>query len=98
VVLLAVKIAQENFPPNGLYAVAALAGLTDVDAITLSMAEFAKGGSTRLAEIALVIAALSNTLTKCGMAVVLAGLSFAKPLLTTTAVTLLAGLAAALWS
>ena len=34
VVLLAVKIVQEHFPPDGLYAVAALAGLTDVDAIT----------------------------------------------------------------
>ena len=41
VVLLAVKIVQEHFPPSGLYAVAAIAGLTDVDAITLSMAEFA---------------------------------------------------------
>ena len=44
VVLLAVKIVQEHFPPSGLYAVAALAGLTDVDAITLSMSEFAKSG------------------------------------------------------
>jgi uncharacterized membrane protein (DUF4010 family) len=46
VVLLAVKIVQENFAASGLYAVAALAGLTDVDAITLSMAEFAKAGDT----------------------------------------------------
>jgi hypothetical protein len=44
VVLLAFKIVQQHFPPDGLYAVAALAGLTDVDAITLSMAEFAKSG------------------------------------------------------
>ena len=41
VVLLAVKIVQAHFPPSGLYAVAAIAGLTDVDAITLSMSEFA---------------------------------------------------------
>ena len=98
VVLLAVKIAQENFPPSGLYAVAALAGLTDVDAITLSMADFAKSGAAHVAVLAIVIAALSNTLVKCGMAIVLAGLSFARPLLAATAATLLAGLAAPFWS
>ena len=95
VVLLAVKIVQENFPPSGLYAVAALAGLTDVDAITLSMAEFAKSGEPRVAVIAIVIAALTNTVVKCAIAVVLAGLSLGKPLIIATAATLLAGLAAA---
>ena len=74
---------------------AALAGLIDVDAITLSMAEFAKSGEARVAVIAIVIAALSNTLVKCGMAVVLAGPALGKPLLIATAATLLAGLAAA---
>ena len=95
VVLLAVKIVQEHFPPDGLYAVAALAGLTDVDAITLSMAEFAKTGEAHVAVIAIVIAALSNTLVKCGMAFVVAGPMLGKPLLMATAATLLAGLAAA---
>ena len=73
VVLLAVKIVQQHFPPSGLYAVAALAGLTDVDAITLSMAEFAKAGEARVAVITIVIAALTNTLVKCGMAFFFAG-------------------------
>jgi uncharacterized membrane protein (DUF4010 family) len=95
VVLLAVKIVQAYFPPTGLYAVAAIAGLTDVDAITLSMSEFAKSGEARIAVIAIVIAALSNTLVKCGMAFVLAGSTFGRPLLITTIVTLLAGLGAA---
>ena len=57
---------------------AAIAGLTDVDAITLSMSEFAKSGEARVAVIAIVIAALSNTLVKCGMAFAIAGL-FAAP-------------------
>lgn len=96
VVLLAVKIVQEHFPPSGLYAVAAFAGLTDVDAITLSMAEFAKAGEARVAVIAIVIAALINTVVKCGMAFVLAGPALGKPLLLATAATLAAGLAAAL--
>jgi uncharacterized membrane protein (DUF4010 family) len=96
VVLLAVKIVQEHFPPSGLYAVAALAGLTDVDAITLSMSEFAQSGEARVAVIAIVIAALTNTIVKCGMAFFFAGAPLGKPLLIATVVTLAAGLAAAL--
>jgi uncharacterized membrane protein (DUF4010 family) len=33
-----VKLTQVHFPGGGYYVVAGLAGLTDVDAITLSMA------------------------------------------------------------
>jgi uncharacterized membrane protein (DUF4010 family) len=95
-VLLVVKLVQQNFPASSMYVVAALAGLTDVDAITLSMAEFAKTGESRVAVIAIVIAALSNTLVKCCMALVIAGLPLAKPLLMTTAAMLLVGLTAAL--
>jgi uncharacterized membrane protein (DUF4010 family) len=94
VVLLAAKIAQEHFSERGLYVVAALAGLTDVDAITLSMSEFAKSGEARVAVIAIVIAALTNTIVKCAMALVVAGLSFAKPLLAATVLIPLAGLGA----
>ncbi len=96
VVLLAVKIVQEHFPPSGLYAVAALAGLTDVDAITLSMSEFAQSGEARVAVIAIVIASLSNTIVKCGMGFVLGGERLGKKLLAATSVTLAVGLAAAL--
>jgi uncharacterized membrane protein (DUF4010 family) len=96
VVLLAVKIVQQTMPPTGLYAVAALSGLVDVDAITLSMAELAKTGEAQVAVVAIVIAALSNTLVKCGMVVVLAGLALGKPILIATAATLLAGLVAVL--
>ena len=46
VVPSAVKIVQENFLPGGLYAVAALAGLTDIDAITLSRRS-SHGAATR---------------------------------------------------
>lgn len=95
VILLAVKIVQETMPPSGLYAVAALSGLVDVDAITLSMAELAKTGAAHVAMIAITIAALSNTVAKCGMVVVLAGLALGKPILIATAATILAGLAAA---
>ena len=96
VVLLAVKIAQEHFPPSGFYAVAAVAGLTDVDAITLSMSEFAKAGEVYVAVIAIVIASLTNTIVKCGIAFVLAGPALGKLLLVATVATFAAGLTAAL--
>jgi uncharacterized membrane protein (DUF4010 family) len=48
--------------------VAGLAGLTDVDAITLSMADFARqGGDAATAVGAIAVASVSNTLVKCGL-------------------------------
>jgi uncharacterized membrane protein (DUF4010 family) len=71
-VLVVVKLTERYAPAEGLYVVAAVAGLTDVDAITLSMAEFARQNSDlATAAAAIAIAALSNTLVKCGMVVVL---------------------------
>jgi uncharacterized membrane protein (DUF4010 family) len=96
VVLVAVKIVQENFPPDWVYAVAAIAGLTDVDAITLSMAEAAKSGPAQTAVTAIVIASLVNTFVKAGIAYFFAGMNLARPLLLATSVMLVAGLAAAL--
>jgi uncharacterized membrane protein (DUF4010 family) len=95
-VLLAVKITQQNFPPDGVYAVAAIAGLSDVDAITLSMAEAAKSSAADVAVMAIVIASLVNTVVKCGIAIVLGGWRLSRRLLFATAVTLAAGLATAL--
>ncbi len=72
VVLVVVKLTQEYAPVGGLYVVAAVAGLADVHAITLSMAQNASNGlSNDVATIAIGIAALSNTVVKCGMVVVL---------------------------
>ena len=43
-VLLAVAVAKQHFGSAGLYTVAAISGLTDMDAITLSTASLVKGG------------------------------------------------------
>ena len=43
-VLLAVAVAKQHFGSAGLYAVAAISGLTDMDAITLSTASLVNGG------------------------------------------------------
>jgi uncharacterized membrane protein (DUF4010 family) len=67
-VLLAVEIAKRALPPAGIYVVAALAGTTDVDAITLSMATSARGGlPADVAVVAIVLATFANTLVKTGM-------------------------------
>jgi len=73
-VLLLVAGVQRHFPGRGYYLVAALAGLTDVDAITLSMASVARdgGADVAVAARAIVLAALANTLVKCGVIVALA--------------------------
>jgi uncharacterized membrane protein (DUF4010 family) len=71
VVLLVVAAARRYFPGQGYFVVAALAGLTDVDAITLSMAGLARDGGADAATAtgAIVAAALSNTIVKAGIIV-----------------------------
>jgi uncharacterized membrane protein (DUF4010 family) len=91
-VLLVVALVQQYLPDRGLYMVAALAGLTDVDAITLSMAEYAKAGDPTVAVNSIVIAALTNTLVKCGLAATLGGPTLRKPIVIATAAVVATGL------
>lgn len=68
VVLLAVRGVEIYGPRGGLYVVAALAGLTDVDAITISVAQSARSSAAiATAVTALVIAVSSNTAVKLGL-------------------------------
>jgi uncharacterized membrane protein (DUF4010 family) len=72
-VLVVVEATRRLLPGQGMYLVAGLAGLTDVDAITLSMASYARdGGDPEVAANAIGIAALTNTVVKAGMVVMLA--------------------------
>ncbi len=68
VVLFAAAAVKERFGSSGLYVVAALSGLTDVDAITLSTAQMVN--AERLAADSgwrvILVAALSNLLFKAG--------------------------------
>lgn len=60
-----VKYAGEHFGDNGTYIAGAISGVTDMDAITLSMAKMAKaGGNSVIAINTILIAALTNTLVK----------------------------------
>jgi uncharacterized membrane protein (DUF4010 family) len=92
VVMLAVKIVQEYLPGRGFYVVAALAGLTDADAIALSMAEYAKSGDLAIAAVSIAIAAMSNTLSKCGLVLWLGAKELRTRVLVASAAIVVAGL------
>jgi len=70
VVVFVANAAQIYLGETGLYLAAGIAGLTDVDAITLAMADLARSDAKNLdvAARAIVIAALANTLVKSGLA------------------------------
>jgi uncharacterized membrane protein (DUF4010 family) len=95
-VLLVVEGMRRYFPGQGFYVVAALAGLTDVDAITLSMAGLVRDGGTdaATASAAIVVAALSNTLVKCGIIVATAAAALRARVVAVTLLVFAAGLAA----
>ncbi len=66
-VLLAIKTAEMYIGEKGIYLTSIIAGLADVDAITLSIADLTRaGGSIPLesGKFAIIIATISNTLTK----------------------------------
>lgn len=97
VVLLAVKLVERHASGAGFYAVAAIAGLTDVDAIALSMANYARqGGDADVAVTAITIAAVSNTLAKCAMIAALGAAGLKRRLAIATALILAAGVVATL--
>ncbi len=66
IVLLIIEFAQLSFGSIGVYFASAIAGLTDVDAITLSVSRLASNAQLDLqvAGIAVIIAALMNTIAK----------------------------------
>jgi uncharacterized membrane protein (DUF4010 family) len=84
VILVVAKAARFYFQDAGLYAAAAVAGLADVDAITLSMAELAgaDGGiAIPTATRAVVLAAISNTIVKGGIALSIGAVTLRRALL-----------------
>ena len=75
VVLLGVAFARKYFGESGLYAVAAISGLTDNDAITLSTSRGVEQGFIPPAAgwRAIVIAVIANILFKAGIVAALGG-------------------------
>ena len=94
VVLFVAKGAQTWFGSAGLYASAVLAGLTDVDAITLSVTEMNRAGlSDASAATAILLAAVTNTAVKAGIALWTGGARVGRAVATTLGAALAAGAA-----
>jgi uncharacterized membrane protein (DUF4010 family) len=93
VVTFAAKAAEVYLGDSGLYLAGALAGLTDVDAIALSMANLARtdGASLPAAARTVVIAVVANTLLKGGLAGFLGAPELRRVMLPATAAILAAG-------
>jgi uncharacterized membrane protein (DUF4010 family) len=71
IILFISKAAQENFGTGGVFVSSAVAGLTDVDAITLSLSNLAGSAITETAAAqGITLAALANTAVKAFLAAV----------------------------
>jgi uncharacterized membrane protein (DUF4010 family) len=96
-VMLAVELGRRFLPESALYGIAALAGTTDVDAITLSMAAHAgEGLDPDVAVRAIAVAAGSNTLVKLGLVAALGTRELAVRVGVVTAIIAVAGVLGAL--
>jgi uncharacterized membrane protein (DUF4010 family) len=93
-ILLAVAFTKQEFGNDALYIVAIISGLTDVDAITLSLSQLIKGGGLNTATgwRLILLASLSNLLFKGIMAAVLGTRQLAKWLGISFGITILFGL------
>lgn len=90
-VLLILRGVELHLPGAGLYVVAALAGATDVDPITLSLASPTREIAATTAATAIAIAATSNTLVKCGMVAALGAPALRRHIFVSTGAVLGAG-------
>jgi uncharacterized membrane protein (DUF4010 family) len=98
VVVFLAKAAQVYLGDAGLYLAAGIAGLTDVDAITLAMADLTRADQANLdiATRAIVIAVLANTLVKSVMAASLGSTGLRKVTLPISVALFVAGIIAVL--
>ncbi|HEX5687493.1 MAG TPA: DUF4010 domain-containing protein [Ideonella sp.] len=96
VVLVVVKLAQQHLSNAGLYAVSALAGAADVDAIVLSLASDGQNSpDLTQAAWALLVALLANTVVKVSTVVLVGRGPVRKHVLIASAFICAAGAAAA---
>jgi uncharacterized membrane protein (DUF4010 family) len=97
-VLVVTKAAQVSLGDTGVYLASFLAGLTGMDAITLSMAQLAgEEVSLHVAVQSLLLAASANTLVKGGLTAFLGALSLRKYSLPLLGLLTLVSLALAAW-
>ncbi len=95
VVLLGVAAAKEHFGSSGLYVVAVISGLTNIDAITLSTAELMSTASLDLATgwRVILLAVLTNLVFKAGIVAFAGGKMILLRIVPVFAMALVAGIA-----
>jgi uncharacterized membrane protein (DUF4010 family) len=75
--MMAITLAQNLWGERGLLTSAALLGLADVDALTVSMARLARATTTpELAALGITIGILTDTVLKLGLAVIIGTATF----------------------
>ncbi len=93
VVLFGVAFAKEHWGDQGLYAVAAISGLTDMDAITLSTSELMRASEldTETGWRLILVGALANLVFKGGIVALLGHPTLRRRIGTAFAIALVAG-------
>lgn len=93
-VLLVVAAAKDHFGESGLFVVAALSGLTDMDAITLSVTQLVSSGKLEADDgwRAIVVASMSNLIFKAGTVVVVGGRKLARKIAILFTIAFVAGM------
>ncbi len=94
-VLFAVSFAKEHFGQAGLFVVAAISGLTDMDAITLSTASLSNAGQldATTAWRVIMTGGLANILFKAALVLGMGSRALIKPVLLGFAITFVGGVA-----
>jgi uncharacterized membrane protein (DUF4010 family) len=96
IVLLVARAAQEYFGTAGVYVVSVLAGITQLDAIAVSLAtQVGNGLDTAVAARGLALAAGANSLFKAGLALSLGARAFGRSVLAGLLLAAAAGVAVA---
>lgn len=99
-VLAGVAVAREHFGHTGLYVAAAISGLTDMDAITLSTANLVKANMVEASTgwRVILVGGLANLVFKAGIVVAMGSRAFIRPVLLGFGGAILAGIIIlALW-
>jgi uncharacterized membrane protein (DUF4010 family) len=95
-ILFISKFAQIKYGTSGVFISSALAGLTDVDAVTISLSKLAEGTISRqVAAIGIIIAMISNTIVKGGLVLFLGSAALSRRTTVVFASMLIAGALAA---
>jgi uncharacterized membrane protein (DUF4010 family) len=96
-ILFATYFGNTYFGDTGLYITSLIAGLADVDAITLSVASLAKTEiAPKVASLAILIAALTNTFVKAGIAFIFGSKKFGMNVLKVFVLVAITGIGVAL--